>query len=360
MNDMLIRSMQGDYRVHFDESIYEWLNRNLHLQSDVFYLVDAQVLELYGEKLELIASNPVYAIEASERSKTLEGVTGFIDWLLENRATKSSTIVAIGGGVVQDIATFTSHIYYRGIAWQFVPTTLLSQSDSCIGAKCGINVLPHKNQIGVLHSPKAVYVVAEFLRSQSDAALRSGFGEILKLSLTGQYQFFSEFQDHLTGCGISPTNVLPMIQASLRSKQAIIEVDENESDLRRVLNYGHSFGHALEAATDNEVSHGIGVLFGVDLINYLGTKWGITPYDLYSDVNALIRTYFGSENLPKRLSATQLIDEVRRDKKNSNGMMNFVVLRGVGDLVIQQVQLDESLTEAVQEYLNAHAVFLTA
>jgi 3-dehydroquinate synthase len=355
-----IKSGQGDYPVLFEKTISAILPKLVFVNDEVFILADSNVWKIYSQLFSSLSKFPVLIIDATEASKTLDGVSRVVDWLIQNDATRSSTILAIGGGIVQDVATFTAHIYYRGIKWHFMPTTLLSQSDSCIGAKCGINVLPHKNQLGVIHSPSAVYIVEEFLATLSDAEFRSGFGEIYKLSVTGKNEFYLNLKSHLEKFGLSRSEVLPIIKASLLSKKVIIEEDEYESDLRRILNYGHSFGHALEALTHNAVSHGIGVLFGMDLINYLGVRWGITSGDFYREFNSLIAKYFPTERLPPGVSAEALVGEVKKDKKIASGVMNFAILNNPGDIRIYKRELNRALIDEVQEYLDEFSIFRTA
>ena len=270
---MIIKSEQGDYPVDFVGEV-GWCLRSLTPGPETFVIIDEVLADLYGQALGELLEYPTYQMKADEESKTLTGVSLFVDWLLENRATRSARIVAIGGGVIQDVATFASHIYYRGVSWTFVPTTLLSQADSCIGAKSSINVLPLKNQLGVFHSPSHVIVCSEFLTTLPQIEVDSGYGEIYKLALTNEGAFFDELIEALRSGGHRNPHVLEMIRNALESKRLVIEKDEHESDLRRVLNYGHSFGHALEALTHNEVPHGLAVMWGMDLINFLGVQVG--------------------------------------------------------------------------------------
>ncbi|WP_242660687.1 hypothetical protein [Mycobacterium kubicae] len=182
---MIIKSEQGDYPVDFLGDVAS-VPQIVDADPETFVIIDESLVDLYGEPLSELLKYPTYPITADEESKTLPGVGLFIDWLLENKATRSARVIAIGGGVVQDVATFACHIYYRGVRWTFVPTTLLSQSDSCIGAKSSINVLPLKNQLGVFHSPSHVVICSEFLTSLPQIEVDSGYGEIYKLALTNE------------------------------------------------------------------------------------------------------------------------------------------------------------------------------
>lgn len=360
MNNVLkISSHQGEYPVMFYPTIEEALSRWDYKSRDYFVIADEKIFEMYRDHLCEIFNFPTFCIRANENSKTLNEVSIFIEWLISNGATKSSTILAIGGGIIQDIATFTAHVYKRGIKWEYIPTTLLSQSDSCIGAKCGINVHPYKNQIGVLHSPTSVLIVTEFLKTLNRNDFISGYGEIIKLSLTPPNLFYNELQESIRNHGFKIEEVLNLIQLSLNSKKAIIEIDEYENDLRRILNYGHSFGHALEAVSKNQVSHGYAVVFGIDLINYLSTKWGLLDKETYQQIQTFLKENFLINFLPKTLNSYELVEALRTDKKVSSGVINFAVLTSNMNLEVFAQEIDEKLQSLVKDYLENECIFTT-
>ena len=359
-NDLLIKSLQGNYEVKFHEKITDLEFVSSLQDSEYFLLVDRKVWKLHLEKIESLGNFPIYLVDAKEESKSLRGVNEFVEWLIANGASKSSTILAIGGGVIQDVATFTAHIYKRGIKWAFAPTTLLSQSDSCIGAKCGINVMPYKNQIGVMHSPSRVWIVKEFLETLDDETFKSGFGEVLKLSLTPPHTFYDDFKKELNEIGFSRNNSLNWIYKSLNAKKVIIEKDEYESDLRRILNYGHSFGHALEAISENGVNHGFGVLFGIDLMNYLAFQWGLLDEDRFRDIRLTITSNFRTDFLPRSLRTKELIEALKTDKKIASGMIHFAVLNSEMQLEIIPKLIDENLFHLVESYFANECIFTSA
>jgi len=355
--NLIIKSLQGDYPVVFEENIASVVEITRTLNSDCYLLIDAKVWELYKSSLKQLDKLPRKLIEVNESNKSLELVGKISEWLIQEGATKSSLIIAIGGGMVQDIATFTSHIYYRGISWVYVPTTLLSQSDSCIGAKCGLNLLQYKNQLGVIHSPTMVVICTKFLESLEELDYSSGYGEILKLSLTGKMEFYKEFKLHLAEKGFKRNEVLGLILRSLRAKQSVIEEDEYENDLRRILNYGHSFGHVLESLTKNSIPHGAAIVFGMDLMNYLGVQWGITEESFYLEFSELARKYFFEYQVPKTITPERLVSSLRTDKKMSNGRMNFAVAKRPGEIVIYNCSLDRELIKLVEKYINENPIF---
>lgn len=356
-NHLVIKSLQGDYSVVFEENIQSAIEAALTINSDCYLIIDAKVWNLYKSSMERLNQFPRMLIDVKEANKSLDVVGQISEWLVQEGATKSSLIIAIGGGMVQDLATFTSHIYYRGINWAYLPTTLLSQSDSCIGAKCGLNLLQYKNQLGVIHSPSKVIICPDFLASLGELDYSSGYGEILKLSLTGELEFYKDFKLHLSENGFKREDVSKLIIHSLRAKQNVIEEDEYETDLRRILNYGHSFGHVLESLTENSIPHGAAIVFGMDLMNYLGVKWGITEKSFQIEFSELARKYFFEYKLPKTITPELLVLSLKTDKKMSNGNMNFAVAKRPGEIVIHNCPLDQGLSDLVGKYLNDNPIF---
>jgi 3-dehydroquinate synthase len=355
-NSFMIKSKQEDYPVFFFSDINEAI---LNVTaSDLFILIDRNIHDIYKVQLnDFLSKNPYFIAEPTEQFKSLSGVEKVAEWLVENKATKSSHIIAIGGGITQDVATFVSSIYHRGIRWTFFPTTLLSQADSCIGAKCGINLNEVKNQLGVIYAPSQVFIVEEFLGTLSEEEFKSGFGEIYKLSVTGEREFYEELKSHLSRNGLKNVNMKQLIKLSLLAKQEIIELDEYENDLRRVLNYGHTFGHALEAISKNKIPHGVAILFGMDLINFLGFKWGITSQDFFLDFRKTIQNHYRELNYKIVIDASKLIDKIKSDKKMFAGSMNFAVPIKSGEIIIHKYVIDDKLKILVQEYLDHETIF---
>ncbi len=357
LSPLLIHSLQWNYEVQFAPTVTGALVPVLDPSLDVFAICDENVASLYAAQLApLLDSRPSYIVPATEETKSLAGVAALVDWLMANRAVRSSILVAIGGGCIQDLVSFTAHLYYRGIAWIFLPTTVLSQSDSCIGAKSGINVLPYKNQLGVLHSPRRIMISTEFVGTLPDVEVASGYGEIVKLAVTSSRHFLPLLESALANGGIRNPRLLDLTRASLAAKQEIIEEDEYEADLRRILNYGHSFGHALEAITGHKVPHGLGVLWGIEVINWLGVRWGVTSPRLADRLSVLIRANFGY-TLPVTPTADALIGMLSRDKKVANGKMHFAVLVDEGSFLMLAKELGDELRDLVTEFLGTDYVF---
>jgi 3-dehydroquinate synthase len=345
---MEVKSSFGDYNIS-EIGDLEALFSYLKSIDDHYLLVDEQIAKNLEQELSKFEKKRIFSQAATESFKTLSTVEEICNWLNIGGATKDSTLIAIGGGIIQDLATFTSSVYFRGIDWVFVPTTLLSMADSCIGAKCALNLGGHKNQIGVFFAPSEVVLVKPFLSSLPDEHWISGLGEILKLSLTGENSFFDEFVRDAT----DRSKAYDLAKLSLLAKQKVIEEDELENDRRRILNYGHSFGHALEALSDNKISHGEAVVFGIDIINHLGVIWGITKTHARDQIRKESLKIFPSLQWPAPKDfARNLVEELKHDKKIKSGQIVFAVLQDTGRLTLVPKNLDEDLIKEVEEYLE--------
>lgn len=351
MNPLLIRSGQGSYPVEFVDRV-EDVAAALAETPRAVAVIDERVAQLYGAALQPLRSRvPVLEIPATEDEKSLAGVARVCTFMQERGCSRSSTLIAIGGGIVQDIVAFCAHVYYRGVRWIFAPTTLLAMSDSCIGAKCGLNLNSFKNQLGVFHSPSRVLIAAPFTATLSDADVASGYGEILKLALTGSAQGFAALSRVVEEGGLRDPRLPALIRASLQIKQGFIEQDELDVGVRRLLNYGHTFGHALEAATRHEVPHGLAVAWGLDLINFLSVQRGLLEQRLFEEVHGFIRAHLRFRRA-RPVSAGELLQGARRDKKASEGHVDLVLCAGLGQLRLERVALDAALQAQVAAYLE--------
>lgn len=354
---LTIKSLQGDYAVNFEDSVENVVRRVVNGQPSAVLLFDRQVAGIYAWQLApLLEGMPALPLDATEEEKTLGGITKVVHWLQEQRCTRQTVVIALGGGIIQDVAAFSSHIYYRGIRWMFIPTTLLSMGDSCIGAKCGVNLRQFKNQLGVFHSPSEVVICPQFLASLGDLAFQSGCGEMYRLMLTGPRRYFEEFQDVVRAVGLHQIDLPKWIYRSLEVKKGIIEIDEHEGDLRRILNYGHTFGHALEAMTEYEVPHGLAVVWGLDLVNYIACRRGILEPELFASINRFIKEHFAFQ-LTHKLDARELIQYAKRDKKVADGQINLIVMEEPGRLKVLKTPFDEALLELVSEFIAGPNAF---
>lgn len=233
----------------------------------IMLITDANVAKLYLEPVKLIfkqQSSTIhqFIVPAGEDSKSLEQVTQITQSLAQAEFTRSDLIIALGGGMIGDLAGFVASIYLRGLAWWNLPTTLLSQVDSSVGGKTGINTSFGKNQLGSFYPAQQVFLVTDFLKTLPDNQWQSGYVEIVKMaSLKGQ----ADWQRILAVKDLADlkNNIAPLIQQSVHYKAAIVTHDFKESNQRRLLNFGHTYGHVFEQASHYTMTHGQAVAFGI-------------------------------------------------------------------------------------------------
>lgn len=344
-----IRSFQGNYQVDFYNNL-NLLNETILEMSDPIIVIDRNVRKLYSKELvPILERYPVKVLDAVESTKTLSGISEISNFMRESKASKNSVLVAIGGGIIQDVCTFAAHVYFRGIKLLLVPTTLLSMCDSCIGAKCGINLENFKNQLGVFHSPVQVLVWSGFLNTLRDEDIRSGYGEILKLFLTGSEQDFSFLTELVSTTGLRNDSLDQLISRSLSIKKNVIEEDEYEKDLRRILNYGHTFGHAVESASNYQIPHGIAVAIGIQMANFVSLKKNLLSQGQYLQIGQFVRSFFTS-HVAGELTTREILKHMRMDKKASKNSVNLVLLKKIGSLVIYSFDLGQELFDLIEEF----------
>ena len=351
----VVQSGQGAYDVDFFESETE-LRHLFAATTDARFVVDERIVELYPSLFTSVDVRLVYALPATEDEKTLGGVERLCRFLQATDASKATQLVVVGGGIVQDIAAFAAHSYYRGIPYVLVPTTLLSMADSCIGAKCGVNLGHFKNQLGFFASPKRVAIYRQFTQTLAYDDLRSGFGEVLKLAITDSADAFAWLESSLEHGGFASVDLDQAIRRSLETKRRVIEIDEYEANLRKTLNYGHSFSHAIEGLTDHGVPHGLGVAWGVDLANFVAMRRGLLATDVFARIHTLIAKHFAFE-VVQPYDAAGICSMLKRDKKAAAGSITLILPEGLGKLARVPTVVDAALETIISEYLDTLDIF---
>lgn len=309
MHDFSIKSHKGSYSVEFTN-----LDSSDIAKLGTHYIVDRAVLDRCGQLPNLVV------VDACEEAKSLQGVMPYIQQLVDYKLRRDSTLVAIGGGITQDIACFIASNYMRGLRWNFVPTTLLAQADSCIGSKSSINFGSVKNLLGSYNPPNRVIIDTDWLQTLEHKDICSGIGEIVKLLIIG-------------GQGIDVDAIHGDLASSiyrvLRIKQQFIEQDEFDRNIRLVLNYGHCFGHAIESTVNYAIPHGIAVSMGMRAANNLSVIAGMTDASTGSKYNtALYNNY--RDFLHIALDYDRVLDAMTMDKKNTNREINIILPVGDG------------------------------
>jgi 3-dehydroquinate synthase len=301
-----------------------------------FVISSPQVWRLHGESLAsgLTSEEPIL-LPDGERFKNLQTVTRAYEALLRAEADRGCAIVAIGGGVVGDMAGFVAATYLRGLPLAQVPTTLLAQVDSSIGGKVGVNHAVGKNLIGAFHAPVAVAVDPVLLATLPRREFRAGLYEVVKYGVIADADLFATIERDLTRLfARDPAILMAIIAASCRIKAAIVEADEREHDVRRLLNFGHTVAHSLEAMTKyRRFRHGEAVAYGMLAAVMLGVARHITPGDLRDRLQQLI-VQMGPLPPVADLTAAQAMDAIRHDKKIVSGRLKFVAATAIGTAAI--------------------------
>jgi 3-dehydroquinate synthase len=307
------------------------------------------VWRLHGETIARALDNPpVTLIPDGERSKTLQTVARLYDALLKAKADRGAGIVAVGGGVVGDTAGFAAATFLRGIALAHVPTTLLAQVDSAIGGKVGVNHPLGKNLIGAFHQPRHVIIDPLVLATLPRRELRSGLYEVVKYGMTSSIGLFERVEKSVPAIFLRSSDALvPIIAESCHIKADVVATDEREDGLRRVLNFGHTAGHAIEALTKyRRLRHGEAVAYGMLVAAEVGLKRDPRLSDARDRLAALIRR-LGPLPAIGDLDAREVVQITRRDKKVVDGRLHFVLATAIGSWAIVDDVTEAELTEAL-------------
>ena len=270
-----------------------------------------------------------------ERSKTLQTVARIYEWLIRVGADRQSTIIAVGGGVIGDTVGFAAATYLRGVDLVHIPTTLLAQVDSAVGGKVGVNHPLGKNLIGAFHPPVAVIADPQLLDTLPKRELRAGLYEVVKYGVIASRPLFERLVTDLPRIFAREPNVMAkIITASCRIKADVVAADEREAGRRRVLNFGHTAGHALEAVTRyRRLRHGEAVAYGMLVSAQIGASRGLLDPDDHAALTDLIGR-MGPLPSVTDVSASDVLAAMRRDKKVVAGRLHVVLPNGIGDTVI--------------------------
>jgi 3-dehydroquinate synthase len=350
-DSLVVQSHRGPYSVDFADDAFEGLNAAVPAGAHV--VIDRRVAGLYAADLAAVLQSPsVLRIDADETSKSLEQFPGYVDHLVAHGIRRSHTLVAIGGGVIQDIVCFLSATLLRGVPWVFYPTTLLSQADSCIGSKSSINAGGAKNILGTFTPPARVRVATRVLRTLSGRDRRSGVGEMLKVHAIAGPAAFDEIARDYAALFADERLMARYVRRSLEIKRTIVELDEFDRGPRNVMNYGHSFGHAIESATDYGVPHGIAVTIGMDMANYAASRLGRAPATCFERMHPTLQANFVEfDRTPVPLD--RFLAALAKDKKNTDAELGLVLPDREGRIVAQRVVCDETFRETCDTYLRS-------
>jgi len=320
----------------------------------VFVITSPEILRLHGTALlsGLPAETPILEVPAGEQHKRLSTIETLLEALANHGADRDSILIAFGGGVIGDMTGYLAASYMRGIRYIGVPTTALAQIDSSLGGKTGVNLAAGKNLVGAFHHPLAVYSDISVLATLPAAELRAGLQEALKAGIIRDRALFEFMETHAAAIlGGDHATLTQVIAASVRVKAEVVSADEKEGGLRMILNFGHTLGHAIEAATEyKQLLHGEAVAWGMLAALTIAVHRGLITAAESEQMSCVIRLYGPLQ--PFTASADTLVALTAKDKKNRSGVRSYVLPVGIGDVTVVR-----DVTEA--ELLAAADVLVT-
>jgi len=365
-DELIVRTIHvktggADYPVFVGRDLLPTLHRRISKitgknSQRIFVVTSPAIWSLWADTfLESFSRDSppsVLFLPPGEEHKRLRTVERLAEQLAECHADRSSLLIACGGGIVGDVAGFLAAIFMRGIDYIQVPTTLLSQVDSSIGGKTGVNLQTGKNLVGSFHHPLAVFADSEVLQTLPPRELRAGLFESIKAGIIRDPKLFTFMERNVEVIlARDPRAIEYVVGASVKMKAEVVGLDELEHGLRMILNYGHTLGHAIEAATRYKVLlHGEAVAWGMIAATRLGVVRKTVTQAQASRVEKLIFAYGPLPTL--RLPVDRLLDAATRDKKNRSGVRRFILPAGIGNAVVVENVTDAELYNAAESILE--------
>ncbi len=350
-----VKTTSHNYPIYIEHGLTAQLGRLIessgHAASRQFFVSSPLVWKFHGKAMaRAIPKTETILLSDGEKYKQLATVQRAYESLIKLEADRGAGIIAVGGGVIGDMAGFVAATYLRGIRLIQVPTTLLAQVDSAIGGKVGVNHPLGKNLIGAFHQPSLVAIDPAVLATLPRREFRSGLYEVIKYGMTSSRDLFDRIDRELDAIfARQPDALVPIIGESCRIKAAVVEVDERESGPRRMLNFGHTAGHALEAVTKyKRFRHGEAIAYGMLTAAEIAVARGVMPE---ADRHALGRTIMKLGPLPPvgDLSTKEVLGAMRHDKKVVNGTLHYVLCTGIGSWMTAADVTAEELAKALKK-----------
>ncbi len=314
-----------------------------HLSNVMLYLPHKQVFIITDDNLVIhhalqFPDFPVFSMSPGEQSKTPETALRIYRWLLEQGADRQAFILAIGGGIVCDMAGYVASTFVRGVDFGFVASSLLAQVDASVGGKNGVNLDGHKNMIGTFNQPRFVLCDTSLLKTLPEEELRNGMAEVIKHALIADKKLFEEVESNIESImALNQERIQHIISRSVQIKSGIVNEDERENGVRRKLNLGHTLGHAIEKTTG--ISHGQAISTGMAFAAALSHKKGLLTEQHRQRITRLLQR----TGLPvsSEASPEKVFEVLVKDKKKQEDSIHFVLLKEIGEAVVTPVPLGE-------------------
>ena len=350
---MQILSNIRNYEVKFEDKL-DFLNELTGLDNFVA-VIDKNIFELYRVFFTKIPKEFLYILEAKEQNKNIDTALEICEKITDISAKRNATLLSIGGGIVQDITGFVANIMYRGINWIFVPTTLLSACDSCIGGKTSLNYKKYKNLLGTFYPPNNIYICSEFFYTLSAKDFNSGLGEVIKFNIMAGENGLVDIEKNIDKLiSRNPEIVNDFVKSSLSFKKKFIEIDEFDRGERIKLNFAHTFGHAIEVVTDYDIPHGTAVAIGMIMADYISYNRGYLEKSIITrSEEVLLKVIDINISLLKK-PTEEYLRVICKDKKQTNNSLTTVLITKYGiqsELSIVNNTLEKEIEDAIKYFI---------
>ncbi len=338
------------------EALAEEINPFVHADKKICIITDSQVGPLYADSVKAaveIAAQKVciFTLPAGEENKNLDNIKKVYEFLILEGFGRKDMLVALGGGVVGDMTGYIAATYLRGVDYVQIPTTLLSQNDSSIGGKTGVDFDRYKNMVGAFKMPRLVYMNLEVLKTLDDRQFFSGFAEVMKHGLIKDQKFYIWLIENMYEICERDLDVLEeMILRSCTIKKLVVEKDPTEQGERALLNFGHTIGHAIEKAKNFSLTHGECISLGMVAAAYISWKRNKIGMETYYEIRDMFVPFYLPISI-EQLDAKEVLRLTKSDKKAESGTIKFILLNRVGQAVIDTTVTDEEILEAINEII---------
>lgn len=358
MDKLFVDLGENSYNILFSDSFSGLAEAmtEINAPKKLLIVTDSNVNELYADEVNNILhkkgyDSAVYAFNAGEENKKMDTILGICEACIKYGLDRKSMIIALGGGVVGDMAGFAAAIFMRGIDFVQIPTTLLSQSDSSVGGKTGIDFLESKNILGAFHQPKLVYINVGTLKTLPQEQFVSGMGEVIKHGIICDREFFDYLEEiHSEIKSLDSRNLIKMDKVNCSIKAKVVEQDEKENGLRAVLNFGHTIGHAVESAYDFKMTHGECVGIGMIAASYIAYKRDMIGLNDLERIESILKLY-GFRTRVKLPQEEKILGFMHKDKKKISGKLKFVLPTAIG-AVMQTTDVEPSEISGALKYIS--------
>jgi len=354
----LDKKTSASYEIYVGENILDRMGLIIsknNWMSRYIMITDSNVFTLHGERVqaslrEMDLNVDMIHFPAGEAWKTMETSLHIVDRMIDLGADRTSGLIALGGGIVGDITGFIASIYMRGIPYIQVPTTLLAQVDSSIGGKTAIDLPQGKNILGTFYQPKGVFIDVAFLKTLTRQELRNGLAEIVKYGIIDDPGLFSRLKAEVEAIKNRDMAILEeIIVSSCRIKKGIVEMDEMERGLRRILNFGHTIGHAIETESGYTISHGEAISMGMVASAILSERLKYLPSGDRERIVSLIRALGLPDRIPQNLGTEGILSQIKKDKKKEGDKIRFVLIKKIGIPFIDGCMPERLVRKIIEE-----------